>query len=199
MISLRWSFNTFHMLLLLLVYLLLKLTSLRLCHQVCAVQCPTYCYQLNAPSGCERIQLHLHAYQWTENGRRHYSRCSDDEAARSRHIRISEAENTAPHKDKRITNSCGSWWLICMQIRLLKIYSIGIRVSTLQNSFSYHSVKEVSCFRKWAETFRSLLRAVSAGAPFQGLEYFNWLLLFCNIAFLYFLVTELLPLCFFKT
>lgn len=79
----------------------LQMTSLHICQQVYALL-----YNTVAPHAVfcnyERIQLHLHAHQWAENGRLHYSRCTDDEAGQTHRIRISKIENTATNKDERI-------------------------------------------------------------------------------------------------
>lgn len=141
MISVGWSFNTFHALLLLLVYVLPKLTSLRLCHQVCALQWP---HILRSPAatnwtlhqgvrGSSCISMRI-SRQEMEDGITHAAVMMKlHEPA----VSVSLKQKTQHHIKTNASggNSCGSWWLICMQIRLLKIYSIAIRVSALQQIF----------------------------------------------------------------
>lgn len=139
--SLGWSLNTFHALLLLLVYVLLKLTSLHICQQVCALQRP---HILRSPAatnwtlhqgarGSSCISMRI-SRQKMEDGITHAAVVMKlDEPV----ISVSLKQKTQHHIKTNASggNSRGSWWLICMQIRLLKIYSVVICVSALQQIF----------------------------------------------------------------
>lgn len=140
MISLGWNFNTFHTLLLLLVYVLLKLTSLYICHHVCALQWPNI---LRSPAatnwtlhqgvrGSSCISMHISRQKMEDITHAAVVMKLDEPV-----ISVSLKQKTQHHikTDASGGNSCALWWLICMQIRLLKIYSIAIHVSALQQIF----------------------------------------------------------------